>query len=99
MPVSDRLKHRIGKIASATMALPRLMTRPPRERTFRAGLLLANGERIAIVVKDVNETGARVEFVSRAELPPSVLLVEPTLKLHRRATVVWQSAGAAGLQF
>jgi len=100
MSVSDRLKQRIGKIASATLALPRLISRQPRERTFRAGLLLAdNGERLSVVVKDVNETGARVEFVSRIELPATVVLIEPTLKLHRRAAVVWQADCAAGLRF
>jgi hypothetical protein len=100
MSISGRLKNRIDKIASAGMALRHLITRQPRERTFRMGILLAdNGERIPVVIKDVNDTGARVEFVSRMELPASVVLVEPTLKLHRRAHVIWQSGGAAGVQF
>jgi hypothetical protein len=100
MSISGRLKNRIDKIASASMALQRLITRQPRERTFRMGILLAdNGERIPVVIKDVNDIGARVEFVSRMELPSSVVIVEPTLKLHCRAHVIWQSSGVAGVQF
>jgi hypothetical protein len=100
MSISAQLKHRISKIASASMALPHLMTRKPRERTFRTGVLLGdNGERLHVVIKDVNDAGARVEFISRMELPRTLVLIEPTMKIHRRATVAWQRDGAAGLRF
>jgi len=100
MSISDRLRSRIAKIAGAGVSLSRLRTRTPREPTFRAGmLLLGNGERIPVVIKDVNKTGARIEFVRRVELPPTVTLIEPTLNLRRRAAVAWQDESAAGLRF
>jgi hypothetical protein len=100
MSISDRLKDRIRKIAHSSMALPRLMSRKPRERTFRMGALLGdNGERLPVVIKDVSDDGARVEFISKMELPRTVVLIEPTMKIHRRATVAWQREGAAGLRF
>lgn len=61
--------------------------------------MLGDGERMAVVVKDVSATGARVEFFVRRTLPDEVLFMEATLKLRKRARVVWQRDGAVGLEF
>ena len=43
--------------------------------------------------------GARVEFMRDMQLPDRVMLSEPTLRIKTWAYVVWQTRGAAGLQF
>jgi hypothetical protein len=74
--------------------------RPPRNPVFRHGSLqLPTGLKIQIVMKDVSSGGARVEFFERIELPGSVLLIEPTMKIRRWCRVVWQRDGVVGLQF
>lgn len=74
--------------------------RAPREPMFRTGTLVTNGGgRQSVAVKNVSATGALIEFHTRAELPLYVVLIEPMLRLNKRARVVWQIEGAAGLQF
>jgi len=74
--------------------------RAVRQVIFRQGvLILGNGERLAVAVKNVSATGAGVEFFTRRDLPEFVTLVEPTLRIKSRARVVWQRDGAAGLTF
>jgi PilZ domain len=74
--------------------------RAPRQPLFRtATLVTSGGARQNVAVKDLSETGARIEFHTRSELPSIVMLIEPTLKVHKRARVVWQTEGVAGLQF
>jgi DNA-directed RNA polymerase subunit E'/Rpb7 len=74
--------------------------RSERKPTFKAATLaFITGERVAVVVKNVSDTGARVEFMRDVELPDRVLLSEPTLQLKTWAYVIWQTRGAAGLQF
>jgi hypothetical protein len=52
-----------------------------------------NGEGI------ISNEGARIEFMREIPLPDRVLLSEPTLRLKTWAYVIWQTRGAAGLQF
>ena len=52
-----------------------------------------------MVVKNVSETGARIEFLRDITLPDRVLLSEPTLRLRLWAYVAWQERGKAGLEF
>lgn len=74
--------------------------RSARQPMFRQGVvILGAGQRLSVVIKNLSTTGARIEFFVRTALPGEVLLTEATLKLSRRARVVWQSDGAAGLQF
>jgi len=74
--------------------------RSPRKPTFKqATLMMATGERLEVVVKNVSDTGARIDFFSRVQLPTHVFLSEPTLRLRRKASVVWQTDGSAGLHF
>ncbi|MDZ4760223.1 MAG: hypothetical protein SGJ21_04040 [Alphaproteobacteria bacterium] len=74
--------------------------RAKRDPTFKqATLRLSTGERIDVVVKNVSDTGARVEFFKKSTLSEKVLITEPTLRLRTWARVTWQVEGAAGLQF
>ena len=79
---------------------PKLIQRAFRRPFFRHGsLLLRDGQRIDVAVKDLSVGGARIEYYVRTELPEDVLLCEPTLRLRCRAKVIWQIEGAAGLCF
>lgn len=69
-----------------------------RRRSGKA-LILADGEKRAVAVKDISATGARIEYFVRRELPDFVTLVEPTLRIKSRARVAWQRDGVAGLAF
>jgi hypothetical protein len=74
--------------------------RAERERVFRqATLVFPDGHRMAVVVKDVSTTGARIEFFQHIRLPEEVMFLEATLKLRKRARVVWQEDGTVGLAF
>ncbi|MEQ1783178.1 MAG: hypothetical protein ABMA14_17615 [Hyphomonadaceae bacterium] len=74
--------------------------RADRKASFRpATLTFITGDRVDVVVKNLSTTGARVEFMCNALLPDRVLLSEPTARLKVWAYVIWQDAGAAGLEF
>jgi hypothetical protein len=74
--------------------------RSARKPTFKAATItFISGERIDVVVKNVSDTGARIDFLRDLTLPDRVLLTEPTMKMKIWAYVVWQTRGAAGLQF
>jgi hypothetical protein len=100
------LASRIGKIASApSVATEEGVTgssrgRRNRRRTaFReATLVLEMGERLPVIIKDYSEAGARIEFVVDSRLPPEVAILSPFVP-HRRAKVIWQKRGSAGLSF
>lgn len=62
-------------------------------------MCLADGEKLSVAIKNLSESGARVEYFIRRELPELVVLIEPTLRIRHRARVVWQRDGAAGLAF
>jgi hypothetical protein len=75
-------------------------SRAERAGVFRNGtLVFGDGQRMAVAIKDLSETGARIEFFRYAELPGHVILIEPTLKLRRTARVAWQRELVAGLEF
>jgi DNA-directed RNA polymerase subunit E'/Rpb7 len=74
--------------------------RSERKPTFKAATLtFITGERVDVVMKNVSDTGARIEFMRDMALPDRVLVSEPTLRLKVWAYVIWQTRGAAGLQF
>lgn len=71
-----------------------------RQPMYRQGaLLFESGQRMTVAIKDLSDTGARIEFLVRQALPPEVTLVEPTLRLRKRARVAWQTENIAGLEF
>lgn len=74
--------------------------RLPRRMTFKqATMILAGGEKVDVVVKNVSDTGVRVEFFRRIILSDKVIISEPTLRIRKWARVMWQTEGAAGLHF
>ena len=108
-PPKDQLNARVRALsAPPAAAQPMAPYTPPqrekprnaRDPQFRnATLLLDETERLAVVIKNLSQTGARVEYFTKVELPPIVVLVESTMKLRQRARVVWQRDGVAGLEF
>lgn len=102
----DPLAQRMRKIADVHVEEVTYSSVTPGEKrserkpTFKAATLaFITGERVDVVVKNVSDTGARVEFMRDIQLPDRVLLSEPTLRLKTWAYVIWQTRGAAGLQF
>lgn len=101
-PLADRLRKIAGASAEETVysTVTTGEKRSERKSTFKAATLsFITGERVDVVVKNVSDTGARVEFLRDIELPDRVMLSEPTLRLKTWAYVIWQTRGAAGLQF
>lgn len=104
-PPSSVLADRMRKAVERSVSPAPLTQRPRTERSvrqpvYRQGMLiLAEGERLSVAIKDLSEGGARVEYFVRRELPDFVVLIEPTLRIRRRARVVWRRDGAAGLAF
>lgn len=102
-PLNERLQRIAGKPAledTAYQSSRPKPTRPERQATFKqATVRLQGGERLDVVVKNLSETGARIEFFRKVTLTDQVLISEPTLRLKRVAQVVWQKDGTAGLHF
>jgi hypothetical protein len=103
---ADRLTERMRRAVDRPTAPPsnysfaRQIERAVRQAVFRQGaLILANGEKLSVAIKDISVTGARVEYFTRNELPELIVLVEPTLRIKSKARVVWQREGVAGLAF
>jgi len=95
--LSERKPQPLPKEASPSRK-PR--ERPDRRHLFRQGFVIfESGQKLRVAVKNLSNTGARIEFLAHSELPDEVLLSEPTLNLRRRARVVWQRDGMAGLEF
>jgi hypothetical protein len=100
-PRGGALTDRVRQIAQAKPAAPiGSQKRVARQPVFRNGVLtFEDGERFSVVIKDLSDGGARIEFFVNRPLPETVLLSEPMLKLRRNARVIWQRDGAAGLAF
>ena len=100
--LADRMRKAVERSAAPTPALkqhPRT-ERSVRQAVYRQGtLVLAEGERLSVAIKDLSEGGARVEYFVRRELPDFVVLIESTLRIKHRARVIWRRDGAAGLAF
>ena len=103
---AERLTERMRKAVErqtappAGLAFARQVERAVRQAVFRQGaLLLADGEKLRVAVKNISASGARIEYFARRDLPEFVVLVEPTLRIKSRARVVWQREGVAGLAF
>lgn len=99
------LGERIGKMVRGSKALfgqsaPEAeRSRAARHYLFKtATVRLPSGGMVEVIVKNLSASGASIEFRG-PKLPDKVLIIEPSLKLHRWAKVVWQSAGGAGLKF
>lgn len=103
-PLANRMKAIAARPALAdtdyVSSAPKADDRAKRESTFKqATLMLATGERVDVVVKNISATGAKVQFFKHVTLSPQVQMAEPTLRLRKWAKVIWQKDGEAGLQF
>ncbi|MBY0566528.1 MAG: hypothetical protein K2P70_04420 [Hyphomonadaceae bacterium] len=98
--LAERMRRAVERPSPGTALAPAQTARSARQPVFRQGtLIFAGGERFSVVIKNVSERGALIEFFVRRELPHCVVLVESTLRLKHRARVMWQRDGAAGLVF
>ncbi|HYD88874.1 MAG TPA: hypothetical protein VEA80_15475 [Vitreimonas sp.] len=101
--LSERMRRAVERPTApppSGLSLTRQIERAVRQAVFREGaLILAEGEKLPVALKNISATGARVEYFTRSELPAVVILVEPTLRIKSRARVVWQRDGVAGLAF
>jgi hypothetical protein len=103
-PLSAALSQRMQRIAETPAFAPERVAaqtfgkRATRVDAWRPGTLsFQTGERMDVVVKNISETGAKVEFVRSTYLPDRVKLT--ALGTSRWAYVTWQTWGVAGLQF
>lgn len=106
VPPSGRLQARVRQVTQERCyhptpgPAPRQAARKTRRGVFKnATVILPNDERVSVVVRDLSDEGARIEFVQRRLLPSSFILCEPTMKLRRRVELVWQQDAAAGVRF
>lgn len=101
-PLADRMR-KIAAVPAEDVTYSSVQTgqkRPERKPTFKSATVTTlGGERIDVVVKNISSTGARVEFLRDVSLTDRVIISEPTLRIKTWAYVVWQTRGAAGLQF
>ncbi len=101
-PLADRMR-KIAAVPAEEVTYSSVQTgqkRAERKPTFKSATVTTlGGERIDVVVKNISSTGARVEFLRDVSLTDRVIISEPTLRIKTWAYVVWQTRGAAGLQF
>jgi hypothetical protein len=102
--VSKSLAARVTRIAQAPTYTPpkpvevKFGKRDQREISWRPAILsFQSGERMDVVVKNISETGARIEFVRSTYLPDRVKL--SAQGINKWAYVTWQTWGVAGLHF
>ena len=103
-PLSATLSQRMQRIAETTAFAPERVAaqtfaeRATRAVAWRPGTIsFQTGERMNVVIKNVSDTGARIEFVRSTYLPDRVKLTAHGTS--RWAYVTWQTWGVAGLQF
>jgi hypothetical protein len=103
-PVSTTLSQRVQRIAATPAHVPeRAAAQNFGRRSVRADawrpatISFQTGERMDVVVKNISDSGAKIEFVFSAYLPDRVRLTAQGMS--RWAYVTWQTWGGAGLQF
>lgn len=103
-PLSSTLSQRMQRIAATPalapdrVAVQKFGKRAIRVDAWRPGTIsFQTGERMDVVVKNISDTGARIEFVRSTYLPDRVKLTAQGTS--RWAYVTWQTWGVAGLQF
>lgn len=73
--------------------------RPSRQAVYcQATATLEGGEVLPVIIRNLSETGCRIEFFRQLPLGGRVLVDELSIPLHFWAEVVWRGDGAAGLQ-
>lgn len=87
-------------LPSPTPHNSKLYPRSERAPAYRQGVIvIEDGQRVQVVIKNLSATGARIEYFLKRELPREVTLIEVTMRIRRRARVVWQGDGVAGLEY
>lgn len=106
-PGETALERRLKAIAARTAppadAYETVSTshrRPARAPTYKpAVLILSGGEKLPVIIKNLSDTGAKIEFFQNRELIGEVRLVEQSVGLNAEAEITWQEAGMIGLRF
>jgi hypothetical protein len=75
--------------------------RAERKGAFKQGVLISSsGEEVQIVLKNLSETGARVDFFrGGSAIVGRAVLSVPTLGLKRNVRIAWKDQNSAGLEF
>lgn len=102
--LTDRIKavtgHDVSEERSYVDTHIRKGDRALRDPTYKqATVQLRGGERLPVVVKNVSDTGARIDFFKDVALSDVVYLIEPTLDIRTWCDVVWEEDNSAGLHF
>ncbi|WP_022719710.1 PilZ domain-containing protein [Rhodopseudomonas sp. B29] len=72
----------------------------PRQRVFKRGtIVMAGGGGFDCTVRNLSETGARIDLSDPVELPDRFLLVIESENSMRRCRPVWNTAARIGLAF
>jgi hypothetical protein len=103
----DALANRIRRLGERKSQAPsheatpaKSKGRPQRQPLYKQATVHCDGgQKVIVAVKNLSATGARIESRERIVLSGEVVLTEVTLGLQRRARVVWQDEGMAGLEF
>jgi hypothetical protein len=74
--------------------------RSQRMAVYKQGLaILAHGEKLPVVIRNLSTTGCRIEYFQNIRLEGRILVTEPSIPLRQFADVVWQGEGASGVEF
>lgn len=75
--------------------------RSERKSTFKQSvLILATGERLNVVLKNISDHGALIGFFSGGgTIAGRAQLIEPSTGLKKWARVIWRDQNSAGLEF
>jgi len=101
-PLSQRLKsiaERKPLEADAYESVSQSSLRSSRAPTYKPAEIVIGAERLAVVIKNVSSTGAKVEFFQNRDLSGRVRLVEASTGLSEEAEIAWQKGGVIGLKF
>jgi hypothetical protein len=71
----------------------------PRHRVFKRGTIAFGGGGIDCTVRNLSETGARIEVACQVGLPPSFMLVIEADHFIRRCRPVWSADQRIGVAF
>jgi hypothetical protein len=71
----------------------------PRHRVFKRGTIAFGGGGIDCMVRNLSESGARIEVACQVGLPPSFMLVIEADQFIRRCRPVWSAQQRIGVAF
>jgi hypothetical protein len=84
-------------MAGRLPGLDRRMSR--RERLSVRAKAVVDDERVACVIRDRSEGGARLVFAEERRLPPRFLLVEEVNGVRREVKLIWAAKTECGVAF